>query len=123
MKGPINVSHSEFVKMNERGQVLYVIRKSVAGSYISSHPSFTSGERGILWIWNLFGFVCLFGGPFSIIWIKWYWGVGMFVIGVIFGQHKQNSETDLVYRAAIRNETLYNDLISHGDLQIYMRQN
>jgi hypothetical protein len=60
----------------------------------------------------------LIGGPLSIIWIRWYWGVLIFIGSFIVMNAARQSAGQFVVQAVLQNESLYYDCLANNILLI-----
>lgn len=113
-----DLSHDELCRLHQQGQISVRANMSVAMHICDDDPRIPKGVRAAHHFWKWVSLLMFIGGPISIIWLKWYWGVLIFFVGSIVMKATSQSAGQFVVEAVLQDESLYYDCLANNVILI-----
>jgi hypothetical protein len=108
----------EFVSRYRAGAVKAVVDRSRAMHVCDRSARLPKQYRAAHALWRNLSFLLVVGGPVSIIWVPWYWGLAVFALGVAMAPAVQKSAAGFVLEYALKDPDFYGEMIESGVLKV-----
>jgi hypothetical protein len=112
----------EFVSKYRAGAVSAMVDRSLAMHVCDKSARLPKQYRTAHAFWKNVSFLLLVGGPVSIIWVPWYWGLGVFALGVIMAPAVQKSAAQFVLEHALEDAAFYREMVAAGVLKVALTE-
>ena len=112
------MNHSQFVELYRQGRIKVHVDRSAAMHVCDNDPRVGGARRAAHKLWKNASFLLIVGGPVSIIWLPWYYGVGAFLLGAVIASSAQKSAAQFVLEAVLEDPSLFSDMLSRRVVQV-----
>jgi len=113
-----DLPHSELQRLHGSGEITVRANMSMAMHICDKDPRISTSVKAAHLFYKWLGLLMLFGGPISIFFIRWYWGVLIFCASFIVFNATRQSAGQFVVDAVLENESLYYDCLAQNILLI-----
>lgn len=110
--------HDELRSLHRDGQISVRANMSAAMQICDKDPRIPKSVKVAHHFWKWVGVLMVFGGPISIIFIRWYWGALIFFASFLVFNATRQSAGQFVVDAVLENESLYYDCLAQNVLLI-----
>lgn len=108
----------EFVAGYMCGRVRAHVDRSRAMRVCDKSPLLPRRYRVAHSIWSSISLLLLMGGLIAIIWIPWWAGIGVSMLGFFIAPAVQKSAARFVLGHSLESEVFYNEMIGSGVLKV-----
>jgi len=113
-----DLPHDELQRLHREGQISVRANMDMAMHICGSDSRIPTSVKAAHRFWKWLALLMLFGGPISILFIKWYWAALIFFLSfIVFNATRQNAG-EFVVDAVLENESLYYDCLAQNLLLI-----
>lgn len=116
-----NLSHEELNTLYKAGKISAHANMSSSMHICNSDPRIPTAKKAAHIFWQLTSILIFIGGPISMFFIKWYWGVAILFFSFIVMNATRRSAGEFVIETALENKGFYHDMLARNVLFITER--
>lgn len=112
------LSHQEIQSLHKQGLISVQVNMSAAMHICDKDSRMPGDIKAAHHFWKWLGILMLIGGPLSIFFISWYWGLFIFIASFPVMNATRQSAGQFVTEACLENESLYYECLQAGFLLV-----